>query len=469
MVISSNKQRPTVAFINPPGPAKLYRSIICTYISKANYIWQPQDFINLSAQIPPTYQVIFFDCSAHGIRKEQVFEQIEQEPPVLVILALSSIVFDTDLDFLRDFKQRFSQISCLVLGDILLEKVFWPNVLEFADGLILDSLDSDLAHYIETGESRSASVVLKNNLSQGPHRTPRPKKVSIGIPRHHLFLHRKYRFPFVKSYLYSTVSSQFSCPYRCKYCSASKLPVTYRNHEEVVEEIKQIHKLGIQDIFFSDPSFGFPKENARQIVEGMIAKRMSMRWVCYTNPALLENDFLSRMKQSGCHTVIIGVDDADMNVLKEQYNRTLSESRLIEFCDACHRLKIRVCGDFIIGLKSDDQAVDRMIQLAKRLRLDYASFNIFTVLLGSILREELVRMGTFDPYAIGCETAGVGGVHDKKFIRLRNMAVRKFYARPSYLLSRMLAIRSFSEFIIQCEEMITMFKNVMHSTFKKYV
>ena len=456
-----------VAFINPPGPAKLYRSIICTYISKANYIWQPQDFINLSAQIPPEYDLKLFDCSLNGIDAERLFENMTRYNPGVAVIALSSIVFDHDLEFLRQFRRHFPEIICLALGDILLEEVFWEKVCAYVDGLVLNSLDLDFAAFLRTGESHSAGLLLKNGKFQRSAPALKPKKVSIGIPRHQLFLNRKYRFPFVKSYLYSTVSTQFSCPYRCKYCSASKIPVTYRDYQEVLAELELIRQLGVHDLFFADPSFGFPKDNARHILEGMLSQRLGMRWVCYTNPALWNKETLKLMQAAGCHTVIIGVDDEDTDLLKEKYGRTLSKSTLIAFCEECRRLQIHVCGDFIIGLNSNEAAVKRLVQFAQTLRLDYASFNIFTVLLGSMVREELVREGKFDPYTLGYDTSGTFGVSDARLVRLRNLAVRKFYLRPGYLLHRVMAIRSLPELRIHCEEMLTMLKNVFQSRRKK--
>lgn len=456
----SNTQCPTVVFINPPGPAKLYRSIICTYISKANYIWQPQDFINLSAQIPREYELKLIDCSISRRDQESLLAELRQYAPEIAVVALSSIVFDHDLLFLKALKLTFPDMKCLALGDILLEPVFWDRVLEYADGLILNSLDVDLTNYIKNYTSNSPNLILKEQKERGKVIT---QKVSIGIPRHELFLNRTYRFPFVKSYIYSTVSSQFSCPYRCKYCSSSKIPVTYRDASEVLEELAYVRRLGVRDIFFGDFSFGFPTDNATHILEGMIRRQFAMRWVCFTHPALIDRDLLKLMKAAGCHTVMIGVDDDDTEMLEKQYHRVLPKSRLLQFCEQCHRLNIQISGDFIIGLNSDKTAINRMIELAKRLKLDYASFNVFTVLLGSVVREELIKQGTFDPYAIGLDTSGSSGERNHELIRLRNLAVKNFYLRPEYLVRRLFSIRSIPEFVIQAEEMIVMLRNLLKS------
>jgi anaerobic magnesium-protoporphyrin IX monomethyl ester cyclase len=191
----------------------------------------------------------------------------------------------------------------------------------------------------------------------------------------------------------------------------------------------------------------------------MIRKNLPIQWVCYVNPGLLDHEVLKLMKRAGCHTVIIGVEDENIERLKERYQRNLSRSKLVEFCHQCNWLNIRICGDFIIGLDSDETAVNRMIQFAKTLQLDYASFNILTPLLGSKIREKLIEKGTLDPYTIGFDTSGTFGQGTEKLIQLRNMAIKKFYLRPKYLLRRMMNITSFTEFMIQFQEMIAMFRH----------
>lgn len=453
----------SVCFINPPGPANLYRGIVCAYVSKANYIWQPHDFINLSAQIPEDFNLKFIDCSINNRDSYYLFKEIKGLNPALVIIAISSIILEQDLRFLKDFKSEFPAVKCLVLGNILLEKVFWERVLEYADGLILNSLDIDLLGYLKDGKSGSANLILKDGTHQpydGTQNKGKAKKVSIGIPRHEIFVNRKYRFPFVKSHLYSAISSQFGCPFQCGYCSWAKIPVSYRDYNEVAEEIGVIKSLGVRDIFFADPSFGFPKENARHMLEEMIKKDFKMRWSCYANPLLIGRDYLKLMKEAGCHTVIIGVDDENFDMLNTKYGRAVSKEQLSGFCKHCQELGIQICGDFIIGLEGSRNSIDNLINIASEFRLDYASFNIYAILAGSKVREQLIREGKFSPFDISADPSGNFGRIDKGLIRLRDQAVRKFYLRPTYLLKRMSGIRSLTEFVIQFKEMTAMLKSL---------
>lgn len=457
------KELPSVAFVNPPGPGNLYRGIVCAYVSKANYLWQPHDFINLSAQIPADYNLKLIDCSINNKDSKYLFKEVEALNPFLAIFSISSIVLEQDMMSLRDFRARFSHIKCLVLGNVLLERAFWGKVLENSDGLILNSLDIDLSDYIKTGKSKSLNLVLKGNTKDRPEEQRckiATKKVSIGVPRHEIFINKKYRFPFMKSGLYSAVSVQFGCPFQCGYCSWAKIPVSYRDYNEVLDEIRLINDFGVRDIFFADPSFGYPEDNAAQLLEGVIKRKLKMRWSCYANPLLLNNDFLKLMKKAGCHTVIIGVDDDNFDLLKTKYNRDIPKEKIMDFCSYAHGLGIQICGDFIIGLDGSGNSIEGIIKIASELKLDYASFNIYAILAGSLVREQLIREGRFEPAGISADPSGNFGPIDKKLIYLRDEAVKRFYLRPTYLLGRVLKLRSLGEFVVQAKEMSAMFKSL---------
>ena len=61
------------------------------------------------------------------------------------------------------------------------------------------------------------------------------------------------------------------------------------------------------------------------------------------------DDFLDLMKKAGCHTIIIGIDSADLESLAI-YKRKVSEKTLSSLIDHANKIKLNVCADFIIGL-----------------------------------------------------------------------------------------------------------------------
>ena len=460
--MTNQSLKPTVLFINPPGPKKLYRSMVCTFVSKANYIWQPQDFLTLSAHIRPGYGVELLDCCAQDLGPGSLFKKIREADPALLVIAVSSVVFDSDLDFLKRIRLEFPGLRGLVLGDVLLDGYFWKPVCDSGFDLVLNPMDVDLAGYIETGLTSSSNIILQHTdplPADRRDKSDKPKKVSIGIPRHDVFVSRKYRFPFMKSFLYTTVSTQFGCPYGCSYCSWSKIPVVYRGYQEVIEELESIKRLGLRDIFFGDPSFGFPRENAARLLDAMIGNKFNFRWACYANPGLCDKETLKMMARSGCHTAIIGVEDEDFGMLNSRFQRRCSREAFFEFVKECKGLGIRVCGDFIIGLNDSPQAAERLADLAIRLKLDFASFNIYTPLLGSVIRDRMVAEGRISRGETGRDTSGTFIRGNSGLLKERDQLIRRFYLRPGYLLRRVLNTTTLPELSIQFREMLGLMRN----------
>lgn len=452
----------TVFFITPPSQEKLYRGVYCTYVSKANYIWQPQDFVLISAQVPEKYEAVLLDGNIDNLSENEIFRRMDKSVPVLAVVSVSTIVLENDLSFLNNMRGFFPDLKILVFGDILLEKRHWGKVLSLGVDILLDPMDIDLVRYINTGKTESRNIRLCKNQGQTDFerkKGEKPKEVSIGVPRHKIFVNPKYRNPFIKSFVYTTVTTQFSCPFSCAYCVCSNIPVTYRKYDEILSELDYVKQLKIKDIFFGDPSFGFPKENALKIVEGMIEREYGFNWCCYFNPNLSEKEVLKKMRLSGCHTVIIGVEDENAELLKDRYKRDLSREKLFNFVRECRVLGIKICGDFIVGLNNSPEAFDRMVDLAIELDLDYASFNILVPLMGSIFREELIARGEITQDQLGYDTSGTTGKENAEFFANRNRAIRRFYFRPRYLFSRLRSLTSIPEFVIHAQEMAGLIKN----------
>lgn len=438
-----------ITFVNPPGPRYLFRGSICTYLSKSRYVWKPKDFILLSGRVPPEAAIRFLDASINGVGEPSALARVVADQPDAVVMALSSIVWEHDLAFLRELRERVPRTPIAVFGEVLLERPFADAALKYADTIIYDPLRADLEAFV-----RARSV--EHDPLPSPKKTTRV--VEIHVPRHELFDNLRYRWPFVKHFRYAAVYTQFGCPFTCSYCTESVTNVTYRPAANVLEELRYVKRLGYREINLADASFGYPRDNAVALLEAMLAERFDFAWSCYTYPGLADAGMLELMRRSGCHTVVIGVDSADPQLLRK-YHRTLSPERLREFVRHCGRLGIDVCGDFILGFDEDTrESCLRTIELALELDLAYASFNIATPMMGSSVRDIFRAKGLLSD-TTGYDTAGLmkvaGTSHltADELLGLRNLATRRFYFRPAYLWRRLRRLRGPEELLIKLVEM----------------
>lgn len=438
-----------ILFLNPPGPRYLYRGTICTYISKARYVWKPKDFILLSSVLPLDWDIQFLDSAIDQISEEETLQRIQQIAPEAIIMAMSSIVWPRDLRFLKAIRSRFPSLKLLVFGEVFLEPTLQKEALEAADGIIFDPLRS---HVLELLKSKQTEPQI---VARGKKE---PRGVVTNTPRHDLFDNKRYRWPFIKHLRFASVYTQFGCPFTCSYCTESTTNPTYREAESVLTELEFLKNKGYRELQIGDASFGFPKENARRLLQGMIERDFGFSWSCYTYPGLADRETLQLMAKAGCHTVVIGVDSAD-GALLEKYGRHLPYGKLRDFLANCKENGIAVCGDFILGFKEDTlESCRRTIELSVELDLDYASFNIATPMMGSSIRDYYKTKGVIGDQSTGFDTAGLNKIHGTEallpadLLRLRNTAVRRFYLRPSYWWKRLKQVRGLEDALVKLDE-----------------
>jgi radical SAM superfamily enzyme YgiQ (UPF0313 family) len=112
------------------------------------------------------------------------------------------------------------------------------------------------------------------------------------------------------------------------------------------------------------------------------------------------------------------------------------------------RSGIKVLGYFILGLPGETrESAERTIDLARRLKLDIASFAIATPDIGTPLRAEALEKGWIPPGLLAWDSTEfpileTGALTKEEIWDLRKKAVRAFYLRPSYILRKLLGVRS---------------------------
>jgi len=446
-----------VLFVNPPSEYPLYRGIVCTWVSKAKYIWQPFDFILLSALVPLSMRVSYLDSFIHSLKLEDILCFIRKNGVTHLVISMSSIEWEKDKTTLTQIRAAFPELNMAVFGDIFQEHFFVKQVLLLGVTVIRHPLDPKISEYFRAGEVITASLLKKNH--EDSNHLPLveiQRSVEFPLPRHEVFLDTRHRSPFDKHRHSAIVNISWGCPYPCSYCSWSSpyLPFVHKSAQSVSRELELLHRLKVGEIFFSDLNFGFPLAVVREVLNTMIEKDWKFSWHCYIKAGSLPADFLADMRKAGCHTVIIGVESSDLNL--SRFNRTVSRDDIDKTITLCHKLGMDVCGDFILGLNGSSDNWRELAQFAIDLKLDFASFNIYTPLFGSLERYRKIAEGTMKEGEWGYDTTG----YRKSLVEHsenRIKCVRKFYSRPAYWLKRFSKIRTADEFLIKLQEAAHLF------------
>lgn len=457
-----------ILLVIPPSPGKnnIIRMIDCSHEAKANYLWQPNDLMIITSLLQPDDSVTFIDGTADALSAHQFENELAQATGDMVIVVLSSVCWESDYSYFLTTRRQFPSIPLFVLGDIFLEENYRLHILKDCDGVIVNPYPLDLA------AMRRVRTVPAGAALPGVWTRPGQKlfeggkkaiSISSGIPRHELFLKKGYRFPFAKRFRFTTVTTLWGCPYACTYCSDSNFPPVIRFYQDVLRELEYVAALGIRELFFADKVFGFSRRNVEPLLEEM-ARSFEFSWSCYFHPQLYDPRLLEMMKAAGCHTIITGIDSADVPSL-QRYLRTVDQSKIEQLIGDAERMNMNICADFILGLEHETgEDILRTIRYALDLPIDFASFNIAAPLPGSDIRRNVTNAGKLIFGKEGFDTCARAGILGNENIpaeqlrMLRKMAFRRFYLRPSYWLKRVRKTTSIEHLLIQLFEMVSMLK-----------
>lgn len=410
--------------------------------------------------MPTTAKISYLDSFIHKVTVEDIMQYIYKNSVTHLVLSMSSIVWSDDFDTLVNLRKKFPNLKISVFGDVFQELFFVKQVLPQDVTIIRHPLDVRIAEYFNSGNIITSSLLADLNGYKGQLPPVEIQQcVEFPLPRHEIFLNRKYRSPFNKYKRNAIVNINWGCPYACSYCSWSSpyLPFVYKSAQSMLRELELLHRLKVKEIFFGDLNFGVPQDVTWDIVNAMLRNNWRFSWHCYVRPGSLSRDMLTLMRKAGCHTVITGVESFDSDLVR--FNRKVNLNDIQNTISICHRLGMDVCGDFIVGLNTSADDWKKMAKFAIGLGLDYASFNVYTPMLGSRERAQKISAGIIHEGEWGFDTTG-----SKKSLvehsENRLQCVKMFYGRPSYWLKRLLKLRTIDELFIKLEEGINILKKL---------
>jgi len=462
-------------FINPPSEnkKKYIRLIDCSHEAKASYLWQPNDFMIISSYFKEEDNYYLIDGTVDQLDSESFYKEVNNLKNVkfdVVFFATGSACYYEDLFYYTKLRETFYYSTICVLGDVFVEKNFREDIFKRdVDAIIFKPYDLDLSHISQIRklkiEKKDFSFV--DCVITHPDNHPfdnKAKKLSIvdsDIPKHGIFK-KKYSWPFLTTKNFTTITSMWGCTYSCSYCTSGIMHPISRSNNSIIKEIEFIKKSGFKEIQFFDKVFGIPKIERIKLMKEIIEKKLTIPFSCYFHPSMYDPEFLELMKKSGCHTIIIGIDSADLESLA-LYNRKVTQKVLDLLIKHANDLNINVCADFIIGLPHEkEEDVLKTVEYSKKIKIDFASFNIAAPLPGSSFRKDAIKKGTINAQDLS-DTLNTSFssqfISAERLIEIRKKANFEFYFRFSMIFRRLRRLRSFEHFFIQLNQMFGIIRN----------
>lgn len=240
------------------------------------------------------------------------------------------------------------------------------------------------------------------------------------------------------------------CNRQCIYCfqldKTRKSGIRYRSVESVLNEVEFCIRQGYREIKFIDDTLAADYDRAMRIAEGIRARKLDFTWFASACVNQVDKPLLQAFKDAGCWAVLFGAESGvqkNLNAIRK--GTTLEQIR--KAVKAAKEVGIRVSTPFMFGIPGETfEEGLQTIKFAVDLEPDIANFHAITPFPGTHLYDNLEKYGTVSEDLTDFTYQGAAfipySMTREEILELRRIAFTKFYARPSFIMRKLLELRS---------------------------
>ncbi|MEJ2747812.1 MAG: radical SAM protein [Anaerolineae bacterium] len=219
------------------------------------------------------------------------------------------------------------------------------------------------------------------------------------LPFHHLLPLQKYRMPYIKGPFTFIVTSR-GCTAGCTYCIkhvSYQYTVRLRSPENIMAELWQLKKLGMNNIHMYADLFTVNREQVMGLCQRMIDEKINIKWTCNSRVDYVDEEMLSLMGQAGCRLISWGIESGNEEILKKA-RKGADPAKAERALRWAKNAGIMNWGYFIIGLPGEtEETIRDTIEFAKKLPLDIALFHVAAPYPGTPFFFQVVENNWFRP------------------------------------------------------------------------
>lgn len=445
-----------VLFLNPP------------WHKKSGNIWK-----TVSSCMPPFglgilaaltrskgYSVAIIDYNAEHVGLDEACSYLPKSEPRFVGITATTLLIDNALELAKIVKGKYSNSKVIIGGvhatvmprDVLSRKEVDFIVMGEGENSLLELLSGKIPEEIRgMGFKNNGQVILN---------PPQPMITDLDISPFLAYdllpIYKYYSAPgsFKRNPSFGMITSR-GCPGRCTFCNGDLFGamIRFKSAEKVIEEIKLLQKnYSIKDIVFYDDTFTSNRKRVKDFCRLLAENNIDLTWSCFSRVDTVDLETLREMKKAGCHQVMYGVESADAQILNN-LNKKISLQKVEESVSATKIAGMEVRLAFMLGNPGEtEETLRKTIKYAIDLDPDLVSFNITTPYPGTQMfnwakANNYLMHENWTEYDLAKPVMDLPTIDSKTILRYYKKAYRQFYFRPSYILKRLLKIRSFKDFI----------------------
>ncbi|OGS07091.1 MAG: hypothetical protein A2270_03755 [Elusimicrobia bacterium RIFOXYA12_FULL_51_18] len=417
-------------------------------LARAGSYLPPLGLLYLAGVLEKRHEVRIIDGSVLDITVEDMGREISSWRPDIVGVSAYTPTFYRALAIARIVKETDPRILTVLGGPhptACPEETAGDKNVDVVVSGEGEQTFKELADAVAASADISGIKGLYYKRDGKVFQTPPRERISrldeLPMPARHLLDMRLYK-PSVMHYkkmpAFSIMCGR-GCPYKCTYCSCSKVfrgGVTLRSPENIIAEIKYLVKeYGAREIMVWDDTFGLAKKWTLTFCELM--KPLNLTWSAWMRVDLVNPEVLGKMAESGCWHISYGVESGNQKVL-DTIKKGITIEQIRNAFRWTHQAGMEARGTYILGLPNETrQTMADTVNIAIDTSADYAQFQLLTPYPGTELWDEARNYGEFaikdfSKYTIWFPVFIPKGLTSEGLLKAHRAAYRRFYFRAGY-------------------------------------
>jgi radical SAM superfamily enzyme YgiQ (UPF0313 family) len=433
-----------------------------TAASQINY-WQPVGTLSVAAALREAGHEVLFLNGAF-LSHDEILKRLRRHRPRFIGLYSTAFGWDKARAAAKDIRGALPGAFIAVGG---------PYPIAVQERCLRDAPEIDA---VVTGEGELTVVEMLGRLARGAglagvlgvafrrggsvvKNAPRPLITdldSLPFPARDLLGEARRYIPPPATYRRKPVAvilTSRGCNRRCIYCFQMDKDrasgIRFRSIGNVMDEIELCLLQGYREIKFIDDTLAADRGRAMELAREIKRRKLDFTWFASACVNQVDGELLRAFREAGCWAILLGAESGvqkNLNAIRK--GTTVEQIRAA--VRSAKEAGLRVFTPFLVGIPGEtyEEAL-QTIEFACEIDPDVANFHCLTPFPGSELHDNIKQYGTLSSDLRDYTYQGAAFVPHTmtrdEIVRLRQIAFKRFYSRPRFLVRRVLGLRSLND------------------------